>query len=58
MSGRIEGRVGDGVYVIVGPQGVLREIPFAEARRDEKLMAAIKRNKWQDMPEENDNGTL
>ncbi len=46
-EGRIGGRVEHSHYVIRGPQGVLKEIPLAEARTDEKLQAAIRRNSWE-----------
>lgn len=48
---RIEGRVQNSMYVIAGPQGVVKEIPLAEARQDPKLKAAIKRNSWQEIPD-------
>lgn len=48
---RIEGRVRNSMYVIVGPQGTVKEIPLDEARKDSKLQAAIKRNSWQEIPD-------
>lgn len=48
---RIEGRVVNSQYVITGPQGVMKEIPLAEAREDRKLKAAIRRNSWQEIPD-------
>ncbi len=45
-EGRIEGRVEHSHYVIRGPQGVMKQIPLAEARADAKLAAAIARNGW------------
>jgi len=48
---RIEGRVRDSQYIVTGPSGVVKEIPLSEARKDAKLLAAIKRNGWEDIPD-------
>lgn len=48
---RIEGRVRNSMYVITSGNGVVKEIPLDEARRDPKLKAAIKRNSWQEIPD-------
>lgn len=48
---RIEGRVEGGNYIIAHA-GTLRKIPLDEARQDKKLLAAIRRNGWQ-QPTEN-----
>lgn len=45
-AGRIEGRVEHNLYVIRGPQGVMKEIPLDQARQDSKLAQAIQRNGW------------
>jgi hypothetical protein len=50
---RVEGRVSNGCYEVVGVDGgVISQVPLAEARRDTKLAAAIKRNGWPAVPEE------
>lgn len=50
-AGRLEGRVRHSLYVIEGPQGVMKEIPLEQARSDTKLAAAIKRNGWEAIPD-------
>lgn len=47
---RTEGRVEDGRYV-VRHDGVLRTWALDEARQDRKLLAAIKRNGWEAVPD-------
>lgn len=52
MKQRIEGRIVGSMYEIVQPGGsVVSQTPLADARKDTKLAAAIKRNGWQDIPE-------
>lgn len=46
-QGRLEGRIHHGNYIVVGPQGVVKEIPLEQARSDSKLAAAIQRNGWE-----------
>lgn len=48
---RIEGRVRHGKYIITSANGVVKEIPLSDARRDSKLLAAIKRNSWEEIPD-------
>jgi len=46
LVGRVEGRVvGDEYHIRQGGR-VLKVIPLAEARLDERLAATIKRNGW------------
>ena len=53
MKRRIEGRVENGLYVVRAPDGsVIYDAMLAVARTDAKLAAAIKRNVWQEIPEE------
>ena len=48
MKQRITGRVNGEIYEIVGLDGdVIQTIPLADARDDQKLMAAIRRNGWE-----------
>lgn len=48
MKQRIEGKVGDGVYRILAPDGgLLKAIPIDEAKADKRLLAAIERNGWE-----------
>lgn len=48
MKHRIEGKLGDGVYLILAPDGgIMRAIPLDEAKADTKLRAAIQRNGWE-----------
>ena len=49
MKERITGRVSDGHYEVVGTS---YRKPLDEARQDAKLIAAIKRNGWEPIPEE------
>lgn len=46
---RIEGRIEGGNYV-VAHEGTLRKIPLEEARQDRKLLKAIERNGWEQIP--------
>ncbi len=48
---RVEGRVQGSLYIITSGNGVVKEIPLDEARKDSKLKAAIKRNSWQELPD-------
>lgn len=48
---RIEGRNENGGY-IVAHEGVLKRYTLNEARADQKLAAAIKRNGWEPLPTE------
>lgn len=48
---RVEGRVRNSMYVITSANGVVKEIPLSEARSDQKLQAAIKRNSWEEIPD-------
>lgn len=50
MKERIVGRIVDGWYEVVGTS---YRKPLDEARQDEKLRAAIKRNGWESIPNEN-----
>ncbi len=47
MEGRIEGRNTGDVYEIRQGNTLLRSIPLKEARLDEKLSLAIRRNGWE-----------
>lgn len=48
MKQRIEGKVGDGVYLILAVDGgVMKAIPLDEARTDKRLAKAIDRNGWE-----------
>jgi len=48
---RIEGRIKDAYYIVVAPDGtVMKRIPLAQARDDERLQAAIQRNGWEELP--------
>lgn len=48
MKQRIEGKVGDGVYLVLAPDGgILKAIPLSDARADRKLQASIERNGWE-----------
>jgi hypothetical protein len=47
---RIEGRV-DGDHYVIAHAGVMKRITLVEARQDQKLLAAIKRNGWEAIPE-------
>ena len=47
---RVEGRVQNSMYVITSAHGVVKEIPLDEARSDPKILAAIKRNSWEEIP--------
>lgn len=51
LTGRIEGRKSDDgtTYLIAQGDVVLRSIPIAEAMTDAKLVATIKRNKWEEL---------
>ena len=52
MKQRYSGRVQDGNYEVLDPTGgVVRQIPLEEARGDSKILAAIRRNGWQEIPE-------
>lgn len=48
---RVEGRIRHGMYVITSANGVVKEIPLSDARNDDKLKAAIKRNSWEEIPD-------
>lgn len=48
MKERIIGRVVDGFYEVAGTS---YRKPLDEARQDEKLLAAIKRNGWEELPD-------
>ena len=50
-EGRIEGRMSeDGTaYELVQGGAVIQSIPLGNAKTDEKLKAAIKRNSWQEV---------
>lgn len=53
MKVRITGRVNGDNYEIVGVDGsVTQQIPLADASKDTKLAAAIKRNGWEALPDE------
>ena len=47
---RVEGKVVGNNYV-VSHDGVLRTYTLEEARADKKLLKAIERNGWQQLPE-------
>lgn len=48
MKDRVVGRVNDGHYEVVYPDGnVMKRMPLDEARSDAKLMAAVERNGWE-----------
>jgi hypothetical protein len=50
---RIIGRVNGDNYEVVLPSGEVNQtIPLEEAKQDTKLAAAIRRNGWQQLPEE------
>lgn len=52
MKQRREGRVQDGMYVIVDFDGaVIMRTPLAQAASDAKLQAAIARNGWEEIPQ-------
>lgn len=52
MKQRREGRVQDGMYVIVDFDGtVIQQTPLAQAASDAKLQAAIARNGWEEIPQ-------
>ncbi len=48
MKERITGRATDGFYEVVGTS---YRKPLDEARQDDKLKAAIKRNGWEAIPD-------
>ena len=48
---RVEGRIEGSNYVVVSANGVVKQIPLEQARNDSKLLAAIKRNSWQEIPD-------
>lgn len=52
MKLRRIGRVNGGCYEVVENCGsVIMQVPLSDARGDSKLLAAIKRNGWQEIPE-------
>lgn len=53
MKQRILGRVKDGNYEVVHPDGgIVSQTPLKDARTDKKLASAIERNGWEAIPEE------
>ena len=50
LEGRIEGRVNGESYELVQNGAVRRAVPLVIAHADEKLKAAILRNKWEPLP--------
>lgn len=53
---RIEGKVNGGFYEIAQGGRVISQYPLHEAKSDSKLLAAIKRNSWEEIPEDLSDG--